>query len=115
MSSPYCGAGKLPKGKRHGTMTECVEKRQIRRYGEMKVDKKTMEIGKNKNVVPETREKLILKMVSLKGLIKRHKGRAETSKNEEIRKESEKIWKKAEKDLVPVVNKLKKIEANRSK
>ena len=29
----YCGAGKVPKGKRKGTLEECIEKNQIRLYG----------------------------------------------------------------------------------
>ena len=39
----YCGIGKVPKGKRLGTMKECVEANQVRLYGIYKVDKKLLE------------------------------------------------------------------------
>ena len=63
MSDIYCGVSKIPKGQKRGSMKECAEKGQIRYYGIKKIDKKTMELAKNKDVIPETREKLIKRLM----------------------------------------------------
>jgi hypothetical protein len=114
MSKIFCGAGPIPKGYRKGTMRECIEKNQIRLFGLNKVDnklfEKTKEGLKEKTVIPETREKLLLEMVTLRGLIKRHKGIAETSKDKEKRIESQKILEKSEQKLKKILPKLKKLE-----
>jgi hypothetical protein len=113
MSNIFCGIGKMPKGQKRGNMRECAEKGQIRYYGIKKIDPKTLELAKSKDVLPETREKLILKMVSLRGTIKRNKGRCEESKDGNAKDEYCKIWKKAEDDLEKVLKRLKKIEGER--
>ena len=110
MSDIYCGIGKIPKGQKMGTMRECAEKGQVRYYGIKKIDTKTLSIVKNKDVVPETKEKLILSMVSLRGIIKRNKGRYEGAKEKKAADEYHKIWQDAEKKLAKVIAKLKKIE-----
>ena len=38
-TKPYCGIGKVPKGKHLGTMAECFDSGQIRHYGKKKVNK----------------------------------------------------------------------------
>ena len=113
MTDIYCGVGKIPKGNRIGTMQECAEKKQVRMYGIKKIDPKTLDLLKQKDILPETREKLILMMSSLRGAIRRNKGRYETTKDAKLKPEYYKIWQKAEKDLVKVVSKLKKIEERR--
>jgi hypothetical protein len=110
MSDIYCGIGKIPKGQKMGTMRECAEKGQVRYYGIKKIDAKTLSLAKNKDVVPETKEKLILSMVSLRGIIKRNKGRYEGAKEKKAADEYHKIWQDAEKKLAKVIAKLKKIE-----
>jgi len=112
MSNLYCGADKLPKGYKFGNMQECAERKQIRLFGLKRFDPRILKIVK-KGEDPATREKLILKLTSLRGLIRRHKGRYETTKDERIRDESFKIWQKAEKDIKPIIAKLKKIEAQK--
>nr|XP_047140292.1 protein TonB-like [Hydra vulgaris] len=109
----YCGIGKTPKSHRVGTMRECAEKGQVRLYGINKIDPKTLKLAKQKNVLPETREKLILMMSSLRGAVRRNKGRYETTKDKELKPEYYKNWQKAQKDLETVVAKLKKIEEKR--
>jgi len=115
MSQIYCGADKLKKNQRKGTIKECVEKKQIRLYGLKKVDEKMISYSKRKDILPDTREKLILKMSALRGTIRTNKGRYETTKNEATRPEYYKIWKDAEKELIKVSNKLKKMEKAKKK
>src|SRR5438046_2750865 len=99
MSKVYCGVNtKVPKDHKRGTMRECAEKGQIRYYGIKKIDPKTMELAKKKDVIPETREKLITMMVALRGTIRRNKGRYEGAKDSNAKDEYHKVWKKAEND-----------------
>src|SRR5438105_1319796 len=113
MSNVYCGVGKMPKGQKRGTMRECAEKGQIRYYGIKKIDPKKIQLAKKKDIIPESREKLILKMTTLRGTIKRNKGRYEGSKDKAAKAAYYKEWQDAEKDLVKVAAKLKKIEKSR--
>ena len=113
MADIYCGIDDVPKGKRRGSMRECAEKKQVRYYGKYKVDNIALEAAKNKDVIPETREKLLLELAALRGSIRRHKGRCETSKNKDIKEESCKIWKKSEDRLKKIIPKLQKVEKAR--
>ena len=94
-------------------MKECSEKKQVRLYGINKIDKNIIKLANDKDVIPDTREKLILKMSALRGTIRTNKGRYETTKNEDIRPEYYKIWKKAEEDLIKVSKKLEKLEGKK--
>lgn len=113
MSKPYCGVGKLPKDSRIGTMRECAEKRQVRYYGIKKIDTKTIELAKRKDTIPETRDKLVSMLVTLRGTINRNKGRYEGSKDPKAKAEYYKLWQDAQAKLPKVVAKLKIIEAAR--
>lgn len=66
----YCGSGKIPAGKREGTMKECLKKNQVRLWGVKKIDKKVLE---NKNLLNPEKEYLKLKEyeIVLKALKKR--------------------------------------------
>jgi len=72
-NTPYSGIGDIPNGHRRANMKEALEQRQVRLYGLKKVDPKTLEANQNKETIPETREKLILRMVTLKAAINRNK------------------------------------------
>ena len=115
MTEPYCGIGDVPKGHKRGTMRECAEKKQIRYYGIKKIDSKTLDLSKKKNVIPETREKLFAERAFLVGIIGRNKGRYETTKDPKVADEYYKEWKKHEAKLKKVIAKLKIIEAERLK
>jgi len=39
----YCGCGKIPKGYKKGSMSECVEMGQVRLYGKYKINPKLLE------------------------------------------------------------------------
>lgn len=116
----YCGSGKVPKGKKLGTMKECVEKKKIGLYGLNKIDPKLMDSIKEEKVkktyIPETREKLITMMLTLKGTINRNKGRYEGANNDNPSKDSyHKDWQDAEKSLVKVTAKLQKLKNAKDK
>lgn len=38
----YCGAKKVPKGRKQGSMKECVDSKQVRLYGLRKIDERTL-------------------------------------------------------------------------
>jgi hypothetical protein len=106
----YCGSNALPKKKRYGTVKECAELKQVRLYGIRKIDKKTLDNVLSKEAIPETRDKLIIRLTALRGTIRRAKGRYETTKDEAVKQQYHDEWKKAEKELLAVSKKLKKIE-----
>jgi len=92
MSKIFCGIGEIPKGKRRGTMQECVDAKQIRYYGEKKitsqllkkaVDSKTKTVLKKSDIKKEQKneqleykeykQKLMLKYMEVSGKIKNTK------------------------------------------
>lgn len=110
----YNGIGKLPKGKRYGTPQEALEMKQVRHYGEKKIDPKVVEKYEHKEVLPETREKLLLRFAALKGSIRRNKGRYETTKQgDKAKAQYYDEWQKAVKEAEKLIVKLKKIEGKR--
>jgi len=118
MAEIYCGIGKIPKRQRRGNMKECAEKGQVRYYGIKKIDTKTLEASKNKDSIPETREKLILEISRQKGTVNRFKGRYEKapkSIDQQTKDEYYKKWQDAEKKLKLLIPKFKKLEAQREK
>jgi len=86
-------------------------KKQIRYFGIYKVDPKTLKSVKDKSVIPSTRNKLILRLSKLKGIINRNKGRYEKARESNPNKDNYYLeWKKADKELIQVTNKLRKME-----
>ena len=71
MPTPFCGTGKTPKGKTVGTMKGCAEIGQVRRYGVVKIDKRTLESAKKKETIKEGRDELIKQVSAAKGSQKR--------------------------------------------
>jgi len=118
MTNIYCGIGKIPKAQRRGNMRECAEKGQIRYYGIKKIDTKTLEASKNKDAIPETREKLFLEISHQKGIVNRYKGRYEKapkSIDQKTKSEYYDKWQTADKKLKLLIPKFQKIEAAREK
>lgn len=122
---PFCGVGKAPKGRRIGNMAECAELKQIRKYGETKIDPRTLSAAQNKGKIKETREQLIIQITGAKGAINRFKGRVDELEKKQARKEltdeeNKKLkeyksdLKKAETTAEKATSKLKKVlEKNR--
>ncbi len=50
MANIYCGANELPKGKVYGTMKQCAERNQIRRFGIYRVDKSLVDNTNSKTL-----------------------------------------------------------------
>lgn len=66
MTDVYCGIKNVPKGRRRGTMKECLEKGQVSYYGLNKIDKKVLEHieskkGKNKGIGELVNERVKVK------------------------------------------------------
>lgn len=85
--APFCGVGKAPKGRRIGNMAECAELKQIRKYGEKKIDPRTLKANQNKGKIKETREQIIIQLTGAKGSVNRFKGRVEELEKKQARKE----------------------------
>ena len=62
----------------------------------------------------DERQKLLIEFASLKGSINRNKGRYETTKNKEEKENYFKLWKDAEKKLIDISDKYKKLEKEKS-
>jgi hypothetical protein len=72
----YCGASnKLPRGKRFGTMRECVESNNIRRYGLFKVDSALLRAMQQKKI---GRASLEAKLLSKRATLIALKGKKQT-------------------------------------
>ena len=113
--SAYCGIGKLPKNKRFGTMTECKEMGQVKRYGMIRVDKRVIEKSA-KDKIGETRNKILLKSAQMRGKIKRIKRELENKElDKKIKKEKEAQLEKEKKLLKSAIAKFKKVEEKNKK
>lgn len=115
MSKIYNGIDTLPKGKRYATPQEALEMKQVRRYGRLKIDPRIVDKHEKKEIIPETREKLLLKLAGLRGAINRNKGRYETTKDESAKAKYYEVWQESVKEAEKVIKKLKKIEQDREK
>jgi len=69
----YCGASDLPKNTHRGSMKECAEKKQIRYYGVKKIDDETLKkyINKTSKRVTVTKHSVMLKIVQMRGRIRK--------------------------------------------
>lgn len=110
----YCSVGPVPKGQKLGSMKECADKKQIRYYGIKKIDPRLLEAAKKGSKISESRDKLAIKMVGLRGRVSRL--------NKEIAAEKDKKKKdaliaqldKTKKELAEVSTKFAKADKARS-
>jgi len=115
MPEVYCGIDKLPKNKRFGTMAECKEMNQVKRYGMIRVDKRIIE-KPSENSIGETRNNIIIKGVKTKAKIRRLKRELENKELDKEKKKQKKVeLEKEQKLLKAVINKLKKVEEKKKK
>lgn len=116
-NTAYCGANiDIPKGKRPGTMRECAEKNQIRRYGIFKIDPdilKGKEIAKIKGANQNLLDKAIGQIIGTKTKVRmiekdieKKKKKKDEASVKKLRKDLEKA-KKAVEDAVNYVNLVK--------
>ena len=103
MSTIHCGASMVKKGKRLGTMEECVKKNQIRLYGINKIDTKLLEKKKKEKLNDTERGKLYDKLIRLKAQIKKlMEKKKSASDGTKIEKEINKI----KDELLKIVKKI---------
>ena len=67
----FCGVGKVPSGKRRGTMKECFEKKQVRYWGVKKIDSRILSDYNKSDAIAETKLKLVVDAAKIKGRLKR--------------------------------------------
>ena len=101
MSTIYCGVGKIPKGKKRGTMKECAELGQIRYYGIKKIDQKLIDNAKSSGK-KTSRTNLIAKRGSIKGKLYKLRKEAPYEKDEKKKKQMKKEYEKLSKELKQV-------------
>ena len=109
--SVFCGTGKIPKGKKRGSMKQCAEAGQIRYYGLKKVDPLLVENAvKEKKIkvsevskIDEKIYELLRVLVKVGGTIKKRKGQIQAEKNKEKKE-------KFTKELEPFITKYRKIQ-----
>ncbi len=96
MSDIYCGVGKLPKGKKYGSMKQCAEQGQIRRYGLFKVDKRTIEAAqssrKKSASESELLEELVVIRARIKKLIKKIKKEKDQKTKDNLKDDARKLY-----------------------
>ena len=119
MSNIFCGIGEAAKGDKLGTMKECIEKGQVRRFGIYKVDTKTL--TKIKNDIAETKtiaEKIADLENQVSGLRAKHTKLSKKIKDESDAKEKA-LLKKQDADTIKEHNhlsdELKKLRAKAEK
>jgi hypothetical protein len=123
MSDIFCGVGPVPKGKRRGTMKECVEQGQIRYYGIKKVDQRLLENAlKEKKIKSTGADKLItniqnmtIKAVTLGGKIKKLNNLIKGEKDAKKKKELEKELEKTESEFKKIKADIAKAEKQKNK
>lgn len=109
----YCGIDKVPKTHKLGSMKECAEKKQVRYFGVKKIDPKLLEAVKKGSKNKESRDKLAIKMVGLRGKVSKLTKQMATEKD---KKEKEKIKKDLDKtkdELTDVSSRFNKLEKTR--
>lgn len=115
-SKPYCGKNsKAPKGQRMGSMKECADIGQIRRYGLRQIDSRTLEsitgTKGEKKYTKKDRDNMMIKYVKSSGKIKK----LETKINDPSLKKQEKAEIKKElenekKNQMELIQKVKMID-----
>ena len=69
MSDIYCGAKDVPKGKKRGSMKQCVEKGQISYFGIHKIDSKLLQNQSNSKKEKKDAMKTLMKLAEQKGTL----------------------------------------------
>lgn len=121
MSNAFCGIGNIPKGKKRGSMKECVEANQIRYYGLKKVDQKLIDSINSKKKIDNAGtksattqfRKLTVELLGLRGKVKNVKGKMQAAKDkktkDECLKELDQIEKQKNKIKLDIQNVQKKM------
>lgn len=104
-SNIYCGAKKVPKKKRYGSMTECIDKKKVCLYGLKKIDSRLIQtIDKQK----ESKKKLYGKYGKLMGLRTRLSKQIDSEKDKDKLKEYKYKLNEIDDDIEALRTKLQK-------
>lgn len=95
----YCGAKKVPKNKKIGSMIECAEKGQVSYWGLKKIDTRIMENIKSKKKLSldKSRTNKIKLDTRLKKMLKDLESVKDKEKKQSLKKDIEKTKKELEK------------------
>lgn len=105
---PYCGAKKTPKNRKSGSMKECVEAKQIRKFGLKKVDPKILA---SKAKAGPSKRQLEKKQVILRGERRKINSNLPYEKDDKKKEQMKKELKEIKNKLLDIqkqLNKLKK-------
>ena len=115
MSNIFCGIGKVPKGKKLGSMKECVEHGQVRYYGLKKVDERLIESMSKKGSKKGSKagtddvktkiQKLTIELVTIRGKIKNIEKKI-------VKEKDDKKKKQLEKEIKTQIEKSKKLRSD---
>lgn len=97
MSNVYCGVRDVPAGKKRGSMKQCAEKGEVRYYGLNKVDERLLEFLRDPKQKPMSRDKVFIKMSSLKMKLKKMQIVVSDAQKESQKKKTATAIKKFEK------------------
>lgn len=110
MSKLYYGIGDVPNNKKRANMKEAFEKRQVRYYGTHKVDPRIIQLAQNIQEKKLYKQRLISKLISLRGRKKRMINLLKIEKNEERKEELKKDGRLLLEDLKETGQDLKDFE-----
>jgi len=94
MTDIYCGVRDVPKGKKRGSMKECAEKGEVRYFGLNKVDERLLEFLRDPKKKPMSRDKVFIKMSTLKIKLKKMQMEVTDAQKESIKKKTSSSIKK---------------------
>ncbi len=88
MSDIYCGINKIPKGKRLGTMQECLEAKKVNYYGIKRIDPVLLEnYTKLKKTPGKNIDKLKVRIQEIRGKLTKLKKEMDKEKDKDKKKE----------------------------
>lgn len=99
MSSSYCGIKSPPKGKEPGTMKECAESNQVRKYGLYKVDKLLVSEAPKSKLTRKDRDEQVHKVNRIRYKYQRIKKEYQKKKDDKKAKEFKKLVLEYKKEL----------------
>lgn len=107
-----CGITPLKKNQRYGTMKECADKNQVRRYGLYKADSRVVEANKTakKTNKENSRQTLMIKIVTVRGPINKINKDLPYEKNASKKKEMEKKLVELKKELTGLTKLFKEVD-----
>ncbi len=111
----YCSIGPVPSGHKLGTMKECADKKQVRYWGVKKIDPKMLEASKKGSVKRESRDRIAVKMIGLRGKISKLTKQIKDEKDSAVKEKLKKDLVKARDELDVMAGKFKLLDQEKKK